>query len=214
MAIVFDAVSAKEQVSSTSSTMAFTIGAVSNPVLVVFFRIYGTTDLVTGVTYNGVAMTRLQIATEAGQRFYTYYLGGAATGNHNIVITVSSTIAIGPVQAISYSGAAVIADGYTAKNQADASSITLTETVTAGNSWQVCFTTNDNNENSTPGAGTTERIDPGAGIYGGPINDSNGPLAPGSRSLIVNNTYSRFGMIVSIAPFVAPPVVGKMFLMF
>lgn len=95
-------------ITSTSLTWNHTCTG-SNMVLVVGVIIQSTSDFVTGVTYNGVAMTRATTAvTPSGpaRRQYLYTLVAPATGSSlAIVVSLSSSINVGGMS-VSYTGCA------------------------------------------------------------------------------------------------------------
>lgn len=73
-------------------TSAYTCGSGSNTMLIVAFQGDQTNDDITGVTYNGVAMTLVNKTHSAGDRWvYMYYLLAPASGSHNVVITSTNS---------------------------------------------------------------------------------------------------------------------------
>ena len=106
--IAFDIFVAGGASSSVSSkTVAMTVGALANYLLV---GVVGdaTSDLVTGVTYNGVAMTQLAKAYNANW-VYVYGLYAPATGvSHNIVASASGSCSTLGLDAVSYTNLSVI----------------------------------------------------------------------------------------------------------
>lgn len=108
MAVVFDAQSSGSVNPSTTLTVAHTCSG-SNRVLLVGLSTNNTTDIVTGITYNGVAMTRLRAQVGSTGNFYSYlyYLENPASGTNNIVATASSSSLMGAISA-SFTGAAQV----------------------------------------------------------------------------------------------------------
>lgn len=86
MGIAVDAVS-NGSVFATSLTVSHTVAG-SNRALVVGV-IAGASDIVTGVTYDGVAMTRVDVRNNGNSTAYMYYLLAPNTGTHDYVISVS-----------------------------------------------------------------------------------------------------------------------------
>lgn len=96
MAIVRDAVSSGSNGGSGSTlTIAHTCTG-SNLLLVTYVGCNTASDIITGVTYNGVAMTRAtgQFIGANSISSYLYYLINPATGTHNVVISNSSSVGV------------------------------------------------------------------------------------------------------------------------
>jgi hypothetical protein len=175
----------------------------SNLLLVVAITIYDVTDKVTGVTYNSVAMTRLNVigpSVTSSLRSYLYYLLGPSTGANNVVVSLSSAencyVAIGSYTGVKQTG---FPDA-TNTGSATFSSAELTVAVTTvlDNCWLV-GSWYSGGSGCTAGAGTIVRRNGDCSLL-----DSNGATTPaGSDSL--KGTYgagsSDVGMIVaSFAP--------------
>ena len=101
MAIAFDASSAGTSVTSTTQTLAHTCSGV-NRILFVNTGITSA-DTIPGITYNGVALTKIASVIN-GRYFSLWYLIAPATGANNIVVT-SSVSDILRSCAVSYTGA-------------------------------------------------------------------------------------------------------------
>lgn len=91
MAIAWDAASGAQNNYTTALTFSHTIGSGSDRLLFVSFITNNTSDKITGVTYNGTAMTRT-MARQAGGNFwmYVYHLVAPDTGTNNVVVSASS----------------------------------------------------------------------------------------------------------------------------
>jgi len=90
MAISFDASSHDKDSDVSSLTFSHTVGSGSNRILVVGIYNKSGGDLVTSVTFNGTALTRLGTASGGSlNQGYLYYLLNPDTGTHNIVVTLS-----------------------------------------------------------------------------------------------------------------------------
>ena len=204
MALVYDA-TATGTASATSLTYAHTCTG-SNLILFVGFSTYDAAEVVTTVTYNGVAMTQAnKKASAAGDRWsYLYYLIAPATGANNIVISRSNSGSINSCST-SYTGAKQSSQPDSSNTNSVLSDTTLTysTTVVASNCWLVAWSDGAN----TAGAGTTTRNTSGSASG---IGDSNGTVSTGSQSLIftVGGAGQIEGVIASIAPFVAAEGVG------
>ena len=207
MAIAFDNLTHHAQSGpETTTTFAHTVTG-ANTLLLVAVLAYaspsgGTTDIVTGVTYNGVAMTRVDslVSTQIPAVHYLYILPGAATGTHNVVISTSAS-SYQTADAWSYTGCAQSGqpDNHaTGIQTTDQTSVTLTTTVNTPNSWLAAWQNNYRNGNAiTPGANTTSRS--AVGSFN--VLDTNGAQAAGSQSMTDTYTTDRAGwLLVSIAP--------------
>lgn len=98
MAIAFDA--ASEAISATaasSHTFAHTTGTLTNGVLVVGFSHYDLNRSATGVTYNGVALTKYIRYNNAvnGVLLEIWYLAAPASGANNVIITMDAALGVG-----------------------------------------------------------------------------------------------------------------------
>lgn len=139
MAATFDAKSGTgtNVVNATSVTVSHTCGASATAlfVLVAYWSLSATQQDLTGVTYNGVSLTKVGASSRSnGQDIVEIYaLAGPATGTHNIVASFRNSSAgnAGGVQGISFSGTptsggsgtlwADFTSGQTASNAANSS---------------------------------------------------------------------------------------------
>lgn len=215
MAIARDATSSGAA-TATSLTVAHTCTGSNLILFANIVTIDGTTDRVTGVTYNGVAMTRqatLAIGTVA--RSYMYYLIGPATGANNIVISVSASVSI-QSDNVSYNG--VSQSGFPdASSATTASATTYSNTLTtvADNAVHVLYQRVDDHSITltSGGALVLARGAGGEGIY------ESSPLAitpAGSHSISFSTSPAQnwAGIGVSIAPAVAATTVPDLRLAF
>lgn len=208
--IEFDSISSG-QATSTSLTVAHTVGAGSNRCLLVGFH-SNDGDLATGITYNSVAMTQLVKRVDAANRtLYVYGLLNPATGTNNIVASVSGNSNLTLIGA-SYYGVkqsdlpdATTSSTNTSSNVTSASS---TLTTVADNAWIGSFNYANGNA-QTAGTNTIQRISIATGTRGW---YDGGPFTPaGSNTLNFNFAGGTGGgnpildiVTVSFAPFVAP----------
>ena len=142
MAIAFDATAHGVANPGSSLTYAHTCTG-SNLLLFVGIEGDSTNDIITGVTYNSVAMTRVDAlpATTSGNRwFYLYYLVGPATGANNVVVSASSSIFISAVSA-SYTGAqqSGVPDSSNKGGATTGTSLSISTTTVADNCWVVGY---------------------------------------------------------------------------
>lgn len=99
----------------------------------------GVTDVVTGATYNGVALTQLgtAIVATAGDRYLNlFYTNTPAAGANNVVVNASGNVAY-IVMATTYSGVKTTGfpDANTTNTTLAASSLTTSITVVGSNCW-------------------------------------------------------------------------------
>lgn len=201
MAIAFDASTTMSNTSSFSHTCTGT-----DRLLVVQIRtqISGGGDCVTGVTYNSVAMTRINtIRSETNnERGYLYQLVAPATGANTVTITTSGGPSV-VAGATSYTGVAQSSpiDTSGSLSQGSGTSISVSVTTTVDNDWLVgCGDgVTGAGSNFTPGSNTTERSEFDRNF----VFDSNGPQTPtGSYSQNYSWTGSErtYMLVAAIKP--------------
>jgi len=100
-AVVFDASTKASTAGSTSLTFAHTISSGSNTYLVV--GVATGTDVVSGVTYNGAALTLKSKVWNLSTYVYYYERISPSAGAHNVVISASASVEILGI-ASSYTG--------------------------------------------------------------------------------------------------------------
>lgn len=134
-----DSVTENQFATATSLTYAHTCTGTNLLLFVVVGYADSASDLITGVTYNGVAMTRIgtRKSSTNNDRSYLYALQAPATGANNVVVSRSSS---GNIEsgALSFTGAqqSVTMDS-TANGEATATTITETTTVVTANSFLI-----------------------------------------------------------------------------
>lgn len=183
--LAFDAKS-QGSVSGSSLTFSHTCSGVDR-ILVVAVSANGSTgDQITGVTYNGVAMTRAKVQQLDTQGIFTYFyiLVASATGANNVVISASGSFVIRGVS-VSYTGASQTGQPDAVHSNAawanPGTSVSADVTVVAANCWLLGAVQNDSANAMTPsGDLTTSRGHDGANVL--TFGDSNGAVAPGVRS--------------------------------
>ena len=179
MAIALDAVTNMASGSGTSLTFAHTCTGDDRILFVFVETAEGTTPVVSGVTYNSVAMTEINNVsfTVGGNAVvYLYYLVAPSTGANNVVISCSSSMVLIRGNAVSYTGASQTGqpDGSDTETGSGASG-TVTITTTADNCWMV-FGQANNAAEPTAGTNSTRRGTSGGGGFG--YFDSNGAITP------------------------------------
>lgn len=204
MAIAFDAHTTFKETTGTSLTFSHTCTG-SNLVLWVNVLIQSGTDLVTGVTYNGVAMTRAGTpAVQGTQTDYGYYLYNPATGSNSVVVSTSSSVQI-DAHSTSFTGVdSGHTPAYNTGGGASGTQLSVSVTTTVDNSWLVGGSRNNFGPTSG-GTNTTWRET--ATSFG--MSDSNGALSPAgsySQTWIWGTNAANLGWVADIAPPVAATV--------
>lgn len=208
MAIALDANSTGVGGTATPQTWTHTCTG-SNLMLIV--NVYSNTPSdVTGVTYNGVAMTSLGNYSYSGVEGNLWYLINPATGANTVSIAHTSTSNFVIGVAASYTGVKQSAQpdsSLTTQTTASATTLTATNTVVAAGSWLI--TGGINNSGGALIAGTGGSIRRTGSNVAVSLFDSGGPVTAGAKSMTIKlaaaNAYA-LGM-VSIAPVTAVGVV-------
>ena len=104
MAIAYDATSSGSGNGVGPFTVAHTCSG-SDRVLCVSIAVYDTGDVVTGVTYNSVALTPIGSASNGQFTVSQWYLIAPATGANNISVSVSGNVFDIGIAAVSLTGA-------------------------------------------------------------------------------------------------------------
>lgn len=194
----FDAASmsgATWSTSVSSLSWSHTVSAVGDPFLVVAVATWHAAALrtATAVTYNGVALTKLDSITatleSANQDTEIWYLAAPATGTHTVAVTLSGTTSFAMGVAQSYVGidqttpidSHSIGQGLVAANSfSQATTVVSSTAELVGFGW-----VRPTPVGTTAGANTTTRVLTNEGLFGG---DANSIVVPGSRSLTWNRT--------------------------
>jgi hypothetical protein len=189
--------------STDSLSGSYTVNAASN-LLVVAVATLGADD-VTGVTYDGVSLTKaVQNNAQTGglERTALWFLVNPPTGSNTLAISRTSSAFILAVAA-DYSGAATTGQpDNTGVNQASASSVTSSLTMNTANSWIMAAACE---ASDTPAAGSGMTTRTATVTYSNPTNfDSNGPLAAGSQSFTIGSTGNSATAIVAAYASFAP----------
>lgn len=184
---------------TTSTTVSHTVSG-SERILIVGLGDQDSSEAnVTGVTYNGVAMTKIDAAMTGSDPTWTHLYGllAPATGTHDIVASRTAASDMMFLVAASYTGVSqATAIGSLTKTEGGgnaATSFSGTLSTSADNSWTVlaCY---NRGQGESAGAGTFQRVN------GGNVTnmfDSNGPITPaGSTSLNVNQNSNNYGYVM------------------
>jgi len=186
--------------SATSVNWSHTTSG-SNRALVVFVYNDDATDKVTGVTYDGVAMTRVGVQSNAsGQTVYGYLLLNPASGTHTVAVSASAgSNQLGGISS-SYTGVKQSAQpdsSNTGGSGSTGSTFSISTTVVASNSLLVGAQRNQTDNQPSPAGGATERQH---------VNTMTAidiiPVSSGSQSLIWNTSSGAIysGVVMSLSP--------------
>lgn len=204
MSIAFDSAGGRASASATSVTFAHTCTGTNR---VLFVSANSVSSTTTGVTYNGVALSRIGSEVTQGAIVASlWYLINPATGSNNVVVSRSGS---GTVQGASSSYTGVrqnsIPDA-TNSNQTSATSISVATTTVADNCWVVAGGTCGNGGLSN-GTATTMRQSGTNDIF---ICDNNTAQTPaGSVTLAINCNNGNNAMVsASFGPTIAVTVTG------
>ena len=157
---VFDSASGNKVGSGTTNSWNHTIGSGSNRILMVAVS---SGSSVTGVTYNGIALTELKsIVYNTPYTFSVWYLLNPPSGTYACTITIgASAFIVGASWSASNSAQSNTFD-VAASNGSSAGQTSSTNTVTTNSTNQLVFDAinNDYPSTNTPTAGQTDRYQP------------------------------------------------------
>lgn len=197
-----DASTPMSQTIGTTHTFSHTMGTGVNGILFVGATVH-IAQTVTGITYNGVAMTSVGSKATASAITYLFYLLAPATGANNVVVTSSLSDTI-TASSMSFTGAKQ-------SGQPDASStggVTTTTaysqavTTIADNCWTVFVGIANGGSALTKGAATIILNQPEVLAYGMFTLQSSDLTTPaGTSTLAVTSASQGFsGVMASISP--------------
>jgi len=204
MAIVFDASSSGQAV-ATSLTFAHT-NTGSNLILFVGTWQNSATDNITGITYNNVAMTKIDglLNSDSNNYLQLWYLVGPAAGANNVVVSASSSTNMHALS-LSYTGASQTGqpDAHNTQTSSVISGGTQTVSVTtiADNCGMVCLA---GGAGDLPTASTnfTNRVSANNERFG---DHTSQPLTPaGSKSMSVTNSGAGSESVTLLAASFSP----------
>lgn len=199
---------------TSSLTQSYTVSAGSDRFLLVGVITNDATsyDVVSGVTYAGVSMTRVNFYQTTYQKvcFYWYVLHAPATGANNVVVTFTESTDYPEMVIEEYTGVNQASSVNTTSNNNASGNLTLSFTTTEDNCWLVSWGRND----GPPGAGTgtTKR----GAAQNAALGDSNGAKTPaGSHSMQwTAASATTWGCGVAIEPSGAAPTANTGFFSF
>lgn len=213
-AIAFDNAADGGSTTSTPLTWPHTVNGTNTILFVATQGGVGATPTTTGVTYNGVAMTRVTAQQIPSDRIIDlWYLVGAPTGSHSVVATFTGTFCAGVSG--SYNGVSQGAlDNSGANTGSGVTTYTQSLSTVASGCW-VLGTFANNNRLTVSSSGTTQRVNETAS-GGSALVDNNAAVA-GSTSVTLGVQQSSSpissnwaGIMVSIAPALSTTVDVKL----
>lgn len=197
MAIAFDASS-----SGVSGGSGITIAHTCASGAVLFFGMHLVgTSIQSGPSYDGVAMTLVDVQAEGeGYAYYLYFLANPNAGTHNIVVNFNDGSSFTAAAAVSYTGAYASGQPENKSHNGSASNVTawsLAVTTLSDNAWAIMMVAGKTGVVSA-GTATTKRVgsNPDGDSYRVTFLDSNGAVTPaGSRTLAETQSSSPVGAI-------------------
>ena len=205
MSVAFDAV-ASADATTTSLSYSHTCTG-DNRVMLVLVKIFDTSNLVTGVTYNSVGATLIDSRQDASNRWsYVYRLTAPATGANNVVVSLSASTGVAAISQ-SYTGCTQtgVPDSFTTA-VANVAAVSMTTTTIANNAWLVSFYGGGRSLSAVSG-GVERRYQGGQAdqLYG---YDSNGPKTPAGSITISATQASSPSSYVTFSVSLAPVASG------
>lgn len=200
--IAFDAAS-NGSTTGTSLTVAHTCTGTDRLLIVGVAQNSTTTDNITGVTYNSVAMTLAvsQGSSPANNWSQLWYLRNPASGNNNIVISASPSTEMASVNA-SYTGADQLTqpDATNSNTAESVTSIATSVTTVKDNCWAVIICSTDGGTVSAS-TNVTSRATSGTRYM---IGDNNAAITPAGA---LSQTFTRdtSGRMVTAQISIMPP---------
>lgn len=205
MPIAFDAYTDGGALAPGSSPLAWNHTCTgSDRLLLVAVSIGAAVNTITGVTYNGVALTKL-ITTDFNGSIGVLEIWGLvnpASGTNSISVAFTGSQFMG-ASAVSYTGVKQSglpdASNYTDIAGVSSSSITTAVTTVAATTWIVAATYSNT---GTPSAGTNQTARGTTATRATMLGDTNANQSPGSNSMTTNispNKSDILQALVSIA---------------
>jgi hypothetical protein len=189
-------------VTGTSCTYSYTVTG-TNTFLACMNINYNTPAGTTTMTYNGVPMTHLgaqQVDSTSPDTstMDTFYLAGATTGTHDIVITTANSMTNGfYAHCASYTGVDQLSPISTSTQHITPYPTTNSDsamiTTTYNNEWVVGFWGDHAGRTHSAGSNTTQRIQDGQGA----VEDSGGPVVTPSSKTITVTTDANTGLTLT-----------------
>jgi len=209
MAIAYDASAYGNDGGGLTTSISWSHTCTGSNLILIVGTVSGSNGNVSGVTYNGVAMTKITgssgYSSQCGNTVF-WYLINPPTGSHTVAVTLGSSDTISGVSA-SYTGASQTSqpDSYHASSNSTGTTYSDSTTTVANNSWVIGYFVNNQGTTISAGSGTTSRVSVSgvAYIIANMLADSNGPQTPaGSATLNATAGASGYWLdsVISISP--------------
>ena len=197
MAIAFDAVSSGGN-GGTSQTFSHTCTGTNRLLFVGGFN-QEASSTITGVTYDGVAMTEIDSSSQTNNSVSLWYLIAPSTGASDVVITRSSSTNALVGVGVSYTGClqSGVPDSDNTGGSSSGSSLTISTTTVEDNCWITGIFRNEAGVNSA-GANTTMRN--ASSIAMGDTNADQSPAGAHSIGATWSGSVRNVGVVASFAP--------------
>jgi hypothetical protein len=197
MAIAFDAVSSGGN-GGTSQTFSHTCTG-TNRLLFVGGYNQESSSTITGITYDGVALTEIDNTSQTNNSVSLWYLIAPATGANDVVVTRSSSSNALLGVAVSYTGClqSGVPDSYNTGGAAAGSTLTISTTTVEDNCWITGIFRNESGVNIA-GDNTTMRN--ASSIAMGDTNGYQSPAGAHSLATSWSGSVRNLGVVASFAP--------------
>lgn len=200
MAIAFDANTTVQTAISITLTYNHTVGAGADRILFVLVWT-GSGSVTTGVTYNGVAMTKIADKAAAGATEMSLWrLTNPASGSHDVVVTNNGGGAARSTSySSSYSGVAQTnpIDAFAVAGPTTTTSYSQSLTTTADNCWAIMMGYAQDVANKTAGANTVLRYQDKT-VVGSFLADTGAAKTPpGTDTMTITSTSQTFESIMA-----------------
>lgn len=202
MAIAFDSSAKNSGITSASFSHTCT-GA--NLVLFVAARTQSNLGSITGVTYNGVALTLINTSTSAGDnnQVSLWYLMAPATGTNTVIVSASAGVSATDGVSSSYTGVnqTSIPNASNINSTTSGSPLSTSVTTTVDGCWTILAAACDSSGLAASTGSTLRNIQSTrTGLF-----DSNAPITPsGSSTMSVTFTSSNCATVM--ASFAQPSI--------
>jgi len=185
---------------ATTHTISYTMGSVSNGVLVVGARVYDSGTISGTPTYAGSNLTAINNQANGTDTQYLYYILNPTAGANNLVFNLSASKRL-EIAVVSLSGVKQSAQpDASGSNTASSTDANVTITTVAGNSWGVMLASDNgaggaftDGTNGTVRASVSDR----SGVY------TTGPKTP-AGSLTMHGTLGSSGTWFALAASFSP----------
>lgn len=207
MAIAFDNGDDHASTTAASQTFAFTSSSAAAGYMVIGVTGSTTTDKITGITYNNVALTKLDSGQKSGDRWESvWYLLSPASGANNVVITNSSSDFI-QAKVVTLTGISQVPPQMGTQVTGTAASFTTTITPNTAGSAVLTYGSYAQRATASNNADTTARA---GGSATGLIAEATGDPSTGATTLHFKTSDSSsqayIAFPIALAPYVASPV--------